>query len=92
MVSMEISGRLDAATAPNLEKIINEFPKDTKELVLDMFRVDFISSAGIRVLIEAYKKMKLNQGIMRIGKSNELVREVFEMTGLSQMLEEDKSI
>ena len=86
LVTLGISGRLDATTTPNLEKIVNELPEDTKELVFDMFRVDYISSAGIRVLLGAYKKMNLNNGTMRIEKANDLVREVFEMTGLSEML------
>ncbi len=87
LVTLGISGRLDTATAPNLEKIINEFPEDTKEFVFDMSGVEYISSAGIRVLLGAYKKMNLNQGTMRIEKASDMVREVFEMTGLSQMLE-----
>ena len=87
LVTLEISGRLDSATAPNLEKIINEFPDDTKELVFDMPSIEYISSAGIRVLLGAYNKMILNQGTMRIEKINDIVREVFEMTGLTQMLE-----
>lgn len=86
-VTLKISGRLDAATAPNLEKIINEFPEDTEELIFDMMDVEYISSAGIRVLLGAYKKMNLNQRTMRIEKANVMVREIFEMTGLSQMLE-----
>ena len=87
LVILEISGRLDAATAPNLEKTINEFSEDTKELVFGMSGVEYISSAGIRVLLGAYKKMNLNQGTMRIEKANNLVREAFEMTGLSGILE-----
>ena len=86
LVTLGISGRLDAATAPNLEKIINELSEDTKELIFDMTDVEYISSAGIRVLLGAYKKMNSNQGAMRIEKASNLVREVFEMTGLSQML------
>ena len=86
LVILEISGRLESATAPNLEKIINEFPEDTKEFVFDMSGVEYISSAGIRVLLGAYKKMNLNQGTMRIEKASDMVREVFEMTGLSEMI------
>ena len=86
LVTLEISGRLDAATSPNLEKIINEIPEDTKELVFDISGVEYISSAGIRVLLGAYKKMNLNQGTMRVEKASDPVLEVFEMTGLSQML------
>ena len=86
LVTLEITGRLDTTTAPNLEAVINDISEDTKELVFDMAGLEYISSAGIRVLLGAYKKMKLNQGIMRIEKANDIVREVFEMTGLQEML------
>ena len=87
LVTLEITGRLDITTAPNLESVINELPEDTKELIFDMSGVEYISSAGIRVLLGAYKKMNTNQGIMRIEKANDMVREVFEMTGLLELLE-----
>ena len=87
LVTLEITGRLDTTTAPNLESVINELPDDTKELIFDMSGVEYISSAGIRVLLGAYKKMNTNQGIMRIEKANDMVREVFEMTGLLELLE-----
>jgi anti-sigma B factor antagonist len=87
LVTLEITGRLDTTTAPNLESVINELPEDTKELIFDMSGVEYISSAGIRVLLGAYKKMNTNQGIMRIEKANDMVREVFEMTGLLELLE-----
>ena len=87
LVTLEITGRLDTTTAPNLESVINEFPEDTKELIFDMSGLEYISSAGIRVLLGAYKKMNTNHGIMRIEKANDMVREVFEMTGLLELLE-----
>lgn len=87
LVTLEITGRLDTTTAPNLESVINEIPEDTKELIFDMSGVEYISSAGIRVLLGAYKKMNTNHGIMRIEKANDMVREVFEMTGLLELLE-----
>lgn len=86
LVTLEITGCLDTTTAPNLEAVIQELSEDTKELVFDMSEVEYISSAGIRVVLNAYKKMHTNQGIMRIEKANDTVREVFEMTGLSEML------
>ena len=52
-----------------------------------MSGVEYISSSGIRVLLGAYKKMNTNHGIMRIEKANDMVREVFEMTGLLELLE-----
>ena len=87
LVTLAITGRLDTTTAPNLESVVRELSNDTKELVFDMSGVEYISSAGIRVLLGAYKKMSINQGTMRIEKANDMVREVFEMTGLSEMLE-----
>ena len=87
LVTLEITGRLDTTTAPNLESVINELPEDTKELIFDMSGVEYISSAGIRVLLGAYKKLNTNHGIMRIEKANDMVREVFEMTGLLELLE-----
>ena len=87
LVILRITGRLDTTTSPNLDSVINELPEDTKELVFDMSGVEYISSAGIRVLLRAYKKMNFNQGETRIENVNDIVREVFEMTGLLQMLE-----
>ena len=89
LITLEIGGRLDTTTAPNLEAVINELSDNVKELVFDMSQLEYISSAGIRVLLGAYKKMNLNQGIMRMRKTNNTVREVFEMTGLVQMLEQE---
>ena len=89
LVTLQVTGRLDTTTAPNLEAVINELSSDTKELVFDVAELEYISSAGIRVLLGAYKKMISNQGIMRIEKANEVVREVFEMTGLSDMLQQE---
>ena len=89
IVTLEITGRLDTTTAPNLESVINELFDDTKELIFDMSDVEYISSAGIRVLMGAYKKMNFAQGKIRIDKANDMVREVFEMTGLSEMLDEE---
>ena len=87
LVTLEITGRLDTTTAPNLESVINELSDDTKELIFDMSGVEYISSAGIRVMLGAYKKMSIKQGTMRIEKVNDMVREVFEMISLSEMLE-----
>ena len=89
LVTLEITGRLDATTSPNLEVIINELSEDIKELVFDMSGLEYISSAGIRVMLNAYKKMNINQGIMRIEKVNNLVSKVFEMNGLMNIIEQE---
>ena len=92
LVTLAITGRLDTTTAPNLATVISELSEDTKELIFDMSGVEYISSAGIRVLLGVYKKMNSNQGTMRIEKVSDMVYEVFEMTGLLEMLESEKSI
>ena len=89
LVTLGITGRLDTTTAPNLEAVINEISEDTKELIFNMAELEYISSAGIRVLLSAYKKMNQSGGIMRIEKENDIVREVFEMTGLLEMLNQE---
>lgn len=89
LVTLGITGRLDTTTAPNLEAVINEISEDTKELVFNIAELEYISSAGIRVILSAYKKMNQSGGIMRIEKANDIVREVFEMTGLVEMLNQE---
>ena len=86
LVTLEITGRIDTTTAPNLETTISELSDDVKELVFDMSEVEYISSAGIRVLLGAYKKMNSSNGTMRIEKANDMVHDVFEMTGLEYLL------
>ena len=87
LVTIDITGRLDTTTAPNLEATIDKLSGDVKELVFGMSELEYISSAGIRVLLGAYKKLSSNKGTVRIEETNDMVREVFEMTGLAQMLE-----
>ena len=82
---IEIVGRLDTTTAPVLEKTINEEIGDSKNLVLDLTGVQYISSAGLRVLLSAQKKM-LKIGSMKVVNVCEAVMEVFEMTGFADIL------
>ena len=82
---IEIVGRLDTITAPALEKTINEDMKDTKNLVLDLKGMEYISSAGLRVLLGAQKKMQ-KIGSMKVVNVCEEVMEVFEMTGFADIL------
>ena len=82
---IEIVGRLDTITAPALEKTINEDIGDTKNLVLDVKGMEYISSAGLRVLLAAQKKMQ-KIGSMKVTGVCEEVMEVFEMTGFADIL------
>ncbi len=82
---IEIVGRLDTVTAPALDKTINEDIGDTKNLVLDVKGMEYISSAGLRVLLSAQKKMQKIGSMKVIGVCSE-VMEVFEMTGFADIL------
>ena len=82
---IEIVGRLDTITAPALDKTINEDIGDTKNLVLDVKGMEYISSAGLRVLLSTQKKMQ-KIGSMKLVNVCEVVMEVFEMTGFADIL------
>ena len=82
---IEIVGRLDTITAPALNKTIIEDIGDTKNLVLDVKDMEYISSAGLRVLLAAQKKMQ-KIGSMKVTGVCEEVMEVFEMTGFADIL------
>ena len=83
---IEIVGRLDTITAPTLDKAINEDIGETKNLILDVKGMEYISSAGLRVILSAQKKMQ-KIGSMKVINVCELVMEVFEMTGFADVLE-----
>ena len=83
--TIEIVGRLDTITAPALDKTIGEDIGDTKNLVLDLKGLEYISSAGLRVLLSAQKKMQ-KLGSMKVVNVCEDVMEVFEMTGFADIL------
>ena len=82
---IEIVGRLDTITAPALDKTINEDLGDTKNLVLDVKGMEYISSAGLRVLLGAQKKMQ-KIGSMKVKNVCAEVMDVFEMTGFADFL------
>ena len=82
---IEIAGRLDTITAPALDKTINEDIGDTKNLVLDVKGMEYISSAGLRVLLSAQKNMQ-KIGTMKVIKVCAEVMEVFELTGFADIL------
>ena len=80
-----LEGRLDTTTAPELEKAINGEGDELKSLALDFKGVDYISSAGLRVLLTAQKKMNA-QGSMELTNVSESVMDIFEMTGFADIL------
>ena len=83
--TIEVAGRLDTTTAPVLDKTIQEDMQDVKDLILDIKGVTYISSAGLRVLLSAQKKMQ-KIGSMKVMHVCPEVMEVLEMTGFADIL------
>ena len=82
---LSIEGRLDTVTAPALDKTISENIGDIKNMILDIKGLEYISSAGLRVLLGAQKKMQ-KSGSMKLIRVCEDVMEVLEMTGFADIL------
>lgn len=86
-LTLVVTGRLDTTTSPELEKEIQESVTDTvSDLAIDMENLEYISSSGLRVLLSAQKMMLGKQGSLTVLKPNEVVSEVFEVTGFSDIL------
>ncbi|MBQ1365354.1 MAG: STAS domain-containing protein [Clostridia bacterium] len=84
-LTLALEGRLDTMTAPSLEAELNEDLKEAETLTLDFSKLEYISSAGLRVLLSAHKVMSAKGG-MKVTNVNEIVREVFEVTGFADIL------
>ena len=84
-LKIELEGRLDTMTAPELEAELKADMDSIDNLVLDFSKLEYISSAGLRVLLSAHKVMSAKGG-MKLTNINEIVQEVFEVTGFSDIL------
>ena len=80
-----LSGRLDTVTAPQLEAELEKILSDSDALVLDMANLEYISSAGLRVILKAQKAMN-TKGTMKLSHVGESIMEVFDITGFSDFL------
>ena len=83
--TLKIIGRLDTTTAPELEATIDSCVAGIKELVLDCSELEYVSSAGLRVILKAQKLMNA-QGAMKLTNVNETIMEVFDITGFADIL------
>ena len=83
--TLKIIGRLDTTTAPELEATIDGCVAGIKELVLDCSELEYVSSAGLRVILKAQKLMNA-QGAMKLTHVNETIMEVFDITGFADIL------
>ena len=84
-LTLILDGRVDTTTSPQLEQEIKGSLDGVTELILDFEKLNYISSAGLRVLLSAQKTMN-NQGSMKIRNVNDTVSEIFEVTGFSDIL------
>lgn len=86
-IYLKLDGRLDTITSPQLEKeLLNIFKENNYNLIFDFQNLVYISSAGLRVILSAQKKVNANQGSMIIKNVDDMVMEVFEMTGFVDIL------
>ena len=85
-LTVVISGNIDTVTAPELDAKLQENITGVKDLVLDFAAVDYISSAGLRVILMANQQLEDADGTMTIKNANDDVRDVFEMTGFDSLL------
>ena len=84
-LTVVLSGRLDTNTAPELEAALKTALEGVEKLTFDFEKLDYISSAGLRVLLAAQKTMN-RQGSMKIKNANEIIMEIFEVTGFADIL------
>jgi anti-sigma B factor antagonist len=84
-LTVAVEGRLDTTTAPELEASLKEDIEGVEELVIDLANLEYISSAGLRVLLAAQKIM-MKQGKMVVTNPNDVISEIFEVTGFRDIL------
>ena len=84
-LEIALEGRLDTMTAPELEAELKKDMDSAESLVMDFSKLDYISSAGLRVLLSAHKVMSTKGG-MKVKNVNEIVQEVFDVTGFADIL------
>ena len=85
-LTIALEGRLDTTTAPELEAELKMSLDNVNSLIFDLDKLDYISSAGLRVLLSAQKIMS-KKGGMKVTHVNEIVQEVFEVTGFADILD-----
>lgn len=85
ILTVKIEGKLDTATSPKLAAELDEVLDQAEEVVLDLEGLEYMSSAGLRILLATQKKMALKGG-MKVINVNEVIGEIFDITGFSKIL------
>ena len=84
-LTVKVEGRLDTATAPELENELAEVLDEAEELVFDLEGLEYMSSAGLRIMLATQKKMSAKGG-MTVTNVNDVIGEIFDITGFSDIL------
>jgi len=84
-LTMAIEGRVDTTTAPELDNQLKDSIEGVTDLILDFTKVEYVSSAGLRVLLSAQKTMN-KQGQMKLVGVSDDIKEIFDITGFSEIL------
>jgi len=85
LMTLTIAGRLDTVSAPELEAELAKIPADTSALTLDIEKLDYVSSAGLRILLLMHKRFA-KQGGFTVEHANEVIMEIFDVTGFADIL------
>lgn len=85
VLELSLEGRLDTVTAPQLESALAGETDTAEKLVVDLEKLEYVSSAGLRILLKLHKEFASKQGMI-VKNVNEIVREVFDITGFSDIL------
>lgn len=85
-MTLRLKGRLETSTAPKLEEVVENELNEITQLTVNMAQVEYVSSAGLRVLLAAEKKMKAKGGTLTVEEAVPAVRDVFKITGFDKIL------
>jgi anti-sigma B factor antagonist len=85
-LSIALEGVLDTQAAPKLEELINEKIADATEVKFDLVNLEYLTSAGLRVLLTAQQEMEDKDGLMTLSNVNDEIMEIFDMTGFTDVL------
>jgi len=86
VVTLAVEGRLETGTAPELEAELNKVLPTAQNLILDFAKLEYVSSAGLRVLLTAQKTINAHNAKMKIINANDVIKEVFDITGFNSIL------
>jgi anti-anti-sigma factor len=87
IVSIVIKGRLDADSSPEAEKVVKDaLGEQTDRILFDLGQMEYLSSAGLRVLLSAAKEMRRREGKIVLCSLNEFVKEIFEVSGFQSLI------